>query len=628
MCCNRNSILYLPTGSGKTFIALKVIDYFRDDLKQPLAFGGKRSVFLVNTVCLANQHTETIDEMLGLDVACWTSETKKKSWNRDRFREEFERHQVIVATVQLFVDAIKHSFVDISEINVLVLDECHHARADHPYHELMKQFKYSDPTKHPRIIGLSGMLIGIATITVDNVEETLKALEATLMSKIVTVRKIEEYANVLLHSTNPIENFVRFDGSVDGCDDELTDDLIAKIDEIRWSLGMVKINGMQEINPRSLNLSKSRKLKELSLLFEHVKVELQKMGLFAAYLCLQGIKVQYGLIKKKPNQNREFLKQVDCCIEHVNELLDMLKVLDFEHLTQQKLIVNSSEAVRKLIVLLKLSFNNPDRKKDLQSLIFVTQRNTAKILYHLLKKYADLDCNFPIKPDFVVGINAELPESISEIDRANENKDAIEKFRAKKTNVIATTSVLEEGIDLQMCNLVIMFDHPTTFRAYVQSKGRARVRDSSYIVMVENAQAESFLRKRDKYSELDLKMKKILLTKACDGEVDQEDIDKEQVEIWEPYFTQKKAVVNNLSAVALLNRFVSPYANANRLWAKHDVGGGKVLAILTLPACLGFKAPIISDAFDDIKTAKQSAAFKACEMLHQKGLLDHHLLPK
>lgn len=594
---------------------------------KPFAEGGRRSVFLVNTVCLANQHTETINDMLGLKVACWTSDTKKKSWDRERFRAEFERHQIIVATVQLFVDAIKHSFVSISEINVLILDECHHARADHPYHELMKQFKYSDPTKHPRIIGLSGMLIGISTITVDNVEETLKVLEATLMSKIVTVRKIEEYANVLLHSTNPEERFIRFDGDDDGCDDQLTDDLIAKIDEIRWNLSLVKINDMQEINPRSLQPSKSRKLKELSLLFEHVKMELEKMGLFAAYLSLNGIKVQYGLIKKKPGQNKDFLAQVDGCVKYVDELLLMMSELHFEKLTQQKIIMNSSSLVKKLIAFLKVQFNNPNRKKDLQSLIFVTQRSTAKILYHVLKKYADIDCNFPIKPDFVVGINAEMPESITEIDCSNENKEAIEKFRAKKTNVIATTSVLEEGIDLQMCNLVVMFDQPTSFRAYVQSKGRARVRDSSYVVMLEDGQVDSFLKKRDTYNELDVKMKKILLTKVCDGEITQEDIDKEQIEMWEPYFTQKNAVVNNLSAVALLNRFVSPYANANRLWRKHDVGSGKVVAILTLPSCLGYNSPIISDAFEDIKTAKQSAAFKACQLLHINGHLDNHLIP-
>ena len=109
-------------------MALKVINYFKDDLFKPISEGGKRAVFLVSTVCLATQHLETIAEVLEMNVACWTGNTKKKTWGEKRFREEFEKHQVIVATAQLFLDAVKHSFISIKDINVLILDEAHNAR--------------------------------------------------------------------------------------------------------------------------------------------------------------------------------------------------------------------------------------------------------------------------------------------------------------------------------------------------------------------------------------------------------------------------------------------------------------------------------------------------------------------
>ena len=47
----------------------------------------------------------------------------------------------------------------------------------------------------------------------------------------------------------------------------------------------------------------------------------------------------------------------------------------------------------------------------------------------------------------------------------------LDAFRSKRLNVLVSTSVLEEGIDVTQCNLVIRFDRIQEFRSYVQSKG-------------------------------------------------------------------------------------------------------------------------------------------------------------
>ena len=46
-----------------------------------------------------------------------------------------------------------------------------------------------------------------------------------------------------------------------------------------------------------------------------------------------------------------------------------------------------------------------------------------------------------------------------------------------------STNVVEEGLDMRSCNLVIKFDFPDNFRSYVQSKGRARAKPSQYILL-------------------------------------------------------------------------------------------------------------------------------------------------
>lgn len=51
-------------------------------------------------------------------------------------------------------------------------------------------------------------------------------------------------------------------------------------------------------------------------------------------------------------------------------------------------------------------------------------------------------------------------------------------------NVIVATSILEEGLDVQSCNLVIRFDPSSTVCSFIQSRGRARMQNSDYILMV------------------------------------------------------------------------------------------------------------------------------------------------
>lgn len=50
-------------------------------------------------------------------------------------------------------------------------------------------------------------------------------------------------------------------------------------------------------------------------------------------------------------------------------------------------------------------------------------------------------------------------------------KEVIDKFRQGICNLLVSTSVLEEGVDIPTCNLIIKFDPVKTYCDYVQSKG-------------------------------------------------------------------------------------------------------------------------------------------------------------
>lgn len=195
---------------------------------RPLRAGGKRTVFLANTVVLANQQKRCIEETTALKVSVYTGDMNVDCWRRDRWLDEFDDNQVMVATCQIVLDVIRHGFISFSHLNLIIFDECHHGTKEHPMHQLMRLYTEFTGSTRPRIIGLTGMLIS-KSVKAEGVVDALTSLESTFNANIATVKTMQELNNVMVYSTNPIEHILRFQhGSGDSPD---TVDRIAKIVE-------------------------------------------------------------------------------------------------------------------------------------------------------------------------------------------------------------------------------------------------------------------------------------------------------------------------------------------------------------------------------------------------------------
>ena len=415
--------------------------------------------------------------MVPFKVRLLCGEQNVDFWKVPEWNNVLEDNQILVSTAQVILDAIKRSFIRTDQINVIVFDECHHGRKDHAYHELMKQFPNPIP-KDVRIIGLSGMLIGNhGKIKPSTVSEELQQLEGTFQSTIITVNNIDDHENVLLYSTNATESIVQFKQSSPSPHISIISNMLS---ELAGKLLKVKFDNYETINPKTLCPSAPKKTKDIVLMFKDFDYQASEMGPYGAYLTLLGMVVQFELMLRwsGTENHRSVLKS---CITVTEQCIKKMKtIFGLQSSDPSVILRNSSDKVQSLIRLLKMKFNDPSREKDLQCLVFVKRRTTAKALYHALKAYANCDNDFPIKPDFMVGVNNDLPESIEAIVSSNFNSITLEKFMNKETNLIVSSSVLEEGIDLQMCNLVVVYDKPYTYRSYVQARGRARVNNSDY----------------------------------------------------------------------------------------------------------------------------------------------------
>jgi len=74
-----------------------------------------------------------------------------KAWEN-----EMAEYEVLVMTPQIFLRNLRHCFIKMDSVALLVFDECHHAQAPkrHPYAQIMKEF-YNNLDKPPRVFGMT-----------------------------------------------------------------------------------------------------------------------------------------------------------------------------------------------------------------------------------------------------------------------------------------------------------------------------------------------------------------------------------------------------------------------------------------------------------------------------------------
>jgi len=56
----------------------------------------------------------------------------------------------------------------------------------------------------------------------------------------------------------------------------------------------------------------------------------------------------------------------------------------------------------------------------------------------------------------------------------------LQQMKAGELDIVISTAVAEEGLDVKQCQLVIRFDLPSTLLAFVQSRCATRLSQSSH----------------------------------------------------------------------------------------------------------------------------------------------------
>jgi len=115
--------------------------------------------------------------------------------------------------------------------------------------------------------------------------------------------------------------------------------------------------------------------------------------------------------------------------------------------------------------------------------IFVKQRVIVSVLLQILSTHSRTAGRFKFATFVGLSNNVKRGVGIHELlDLESQNK-SLEAFRVRQKHIIIATDVLEEGIDVAACNLVICFDPPPNLKSFIQRRGRARKQQSRFVIM-------------------------------------------------------------------------------------------------------------------------------------------------
>jgi len=141
---NGNTLVVLPTGLGKTSIAVMVA------AERLLKDNKKKILFLAPTRPLVEQHKRVFEKMLklGLEFAVVTGETKPEMRTK-----MYEKHDIIFSTPQTVENDLKNYVLNLKNFSLCIFDEAHRCVGNYAYTYIAKKYNYE--AEHPLILALT-----------------------------------------------------------------------------------------------------------------------------------------------------------------------------------------------------------------------------------------------------------------------------------------------------------------------------------------------------------------------------------------------------------------------------------------------------------------------------------------
>lgn len=456
-CKSFNTLVVLPTGLGKTLIALYLA------VHRKYQFPASRILILAPTRPLIDQHFQYFEANLPelfADIQLFTGAVPA-----NERKKIFQTAEIIFSTPQCIANDIQKELYSLNEVSLLVIDEAHRCLKNYDYTKVVE--KYKSQSQFPRILGL--------TASPGSDPDKVKQICTHLNIEKIEIRSresedVKPYLKEREHSRVEVPFPVEFQ-------------------EIKVLLKRIFDSKTEKLKAMHLLFAPANKITLLKL--QHQLAAKASPGNWSAMvgmsLTAQAIKISHAM-ELLETQTLSGLKEY---------LLGLKRQADEKKSKGVQTLVNSSEfrvallSLEQLILkgiehpkmeeIAVISENEFKLNKKAKIIIFTQFRETASKIQQRLSKIPEA------RPSIFVG-QTKRKNSTTNIQTGlsqKEQKQIIEQFKSGEINVLIATSIGEEGLDIPEVNAVIFYEPiPSAIRKIQRSGRTARLSPGKIIMLM------------------------------------------------------------------------------------------------------------------------------------------------
>ncbi|KAG8138314.1 putative ATP-dependent RNA helicase DHX58 protein [Naja naja] len=422
----KNIIIWLPTGAGKTRAAVYVC-------KKHLESQDKNKVVvLVNTIPLVDQHLK--NEFSFLQSQFQITSVYGDSIQKLFFSDMVKSHDLIICTAQILYNALNTQEEEM---------HCHHTHKGTVYNKIMEDYldrKLKGQQSLPQILGLTASLGTGSSNTLEAAKAHILEICANLdTERIMSINK--QNSSLDCHVPCPKKQY-------DLAEPRLQDPFGEKLREIMTQI-CTYLN-VSDITAQFVCALHLRKYNDALLTNETVRM-------IDAFNMLDEFYQQEHAIKKLTQKSEQYLFQL--FDENRLSLLGLAKDIRYENPKLGKLQQVLQDQFQEL--------------KSSRGIVFTWTRQSAYSLHEWVLGNQAFHA-LGIKSGVLTGVGS---SSQTKHMTQQEQQDIIQRFRKGQLNLLFSTSVAEEGLDIPECNIIIRYGLMTNEIAMMQTNSKEVARE-------------------------------------------------------------------------------------------------------------------------------------------------------